>query len=107
MPTISAGTILLICVIYSVKHRGSDWPGIVLGMCLGAVGSKGALGNIINPIADAIVSLFQAALDALNAYMAGRAGGGGGGGGPAKSGNVPAGVLVAIRYQLGLIGLGR
>jgi hypothetical protein len=95
---LSTGTILLICVLYAWKHRGSDAPGMILAFTLGVVGSRSALGAMANPIADLITSVVQAVVDGVNGFMANR----GGGDTP-----TPANGMVTLRYNLGLIGIGR
>jgi hypothetical protein len=95
---LSTGTILLICVLYAWKHRGADAPGMILAFTLGVISSHSSLGALANPIADVIVSAVQAILDAINKFVSDR------GTVPVPT---PANGLVALRYNLALLGIGR
>ena len=95
---ITAPVFLLICLVYARMHKGSDWLGILCGLGLGA--SLGA-----GPVRDTVMSLNEAAyaigIEIINAIGA-RLGGGG------TTGPTPAnGLVVAVRYNLALIGIGR
>lgn len=96
---ITAPVFLLICLVYARMHKGSDWLGILLGLGLGA--SLGA-----GPVRDTVMSLNEAAyaigIEIINAIGA-RLGGGGGTPAPTPA----AGFVVAARYNLGLVGVGR
>jgi hypothetical protein len=97
---ITAPFFLLICLVYARMHKGSDWLGILLGLGLGA--SLGA-----GPVRDTVMSLNEAAyaigIEVINAIGARL--GGAGGSAPAPT---PAnGFVVAARYNLGLVGIGR
>jgi hypothetical protein len=97
---LSTGTILLICVLYAWKHRGSDAPGMILAFTLGVISSKSALGGIGETIANLIVTFAQAVIDAVNKFLAG-------GGGTTPAPSPASGLVVAARYNLGLVGIGR
>jgi len=90
---VSAGAILLICAIYAVKHRGADWPGIILGACLGSLMSRSSFAPLLDSITNVIVGIVQAVIDAINQRFG--AGGGSGGAPQASPG-------VILRYHLGL-----
>jgi hypothetical protein len=93
---VSAGAILLICALYAVKHRGSDWPGMVLGACLGNLMSHSTFAPLLDAITNVIVGIVQAVIDALNHWSGGGSGGGGGTSPQASPG-------VILRYHLALI----
>lgn len=103
---VSAGALLLICIAYSIKHRGADWPAVLLGVCFGSVASKSTAAPLINAVTDLIVGIVQAIINAIGAKF----GGGGGGTGPVPvTPDVATGLnhgLVALRYNAGLF-LGR
>lgn len=94
---ITTPVFLLIALIYARAHKGSDWLGILIGIGFGA--SLGA-----GPVRDAVIGINEGAtavaIEIANA-IAQRLGGG------AKTGPAPANGLVALRYNLGLLGIGR
>jgi hypothetical protein len=94
---ITTPVFLLICLVYARMHKGSDWFGILLGLGFGV--SLGA-----GPVRDAVLAINEGAaavgMEILNA-IGQRLGGG------AKTGPAPANGLVALRYNVGLLGIGR
>jgi fructose-specific phosphotransferase system IIC component len=50
--------ILGAAVLYSAAHRGSDWPGIVLGIMLGVVGYNTFVGDLVRALISAVSGLF-------------------------------------------------
>ncbi|GAA1025014.1 MULTISPECIES: hypothetical protein [Actinomycetes] len=51
--------ILGAAVLYSAAHRGSDWPGIVLGVALGVVGYNTFIGDFVHGTISMIAGLFH------------------------------------------------
>lgn len=50
--------ILGAAVIYSAAHRGSDLPGIVLGVMLGVVGYNTIVGDFVRALIGAVQGIF-------------------------------------------------
>lgn len=95
---------LLICIGYAKWHKGTDWIGIVLGTCFGAALGSGPLRSAIESLNDAIGVGLNEAIQFLIQF-AGRALGGGDK--PVTSTPPVSFGVVAVRYNLNLIGIGR
>jgi hypothetical protein len=93
---LSTGAMLFVCVIYAFKHRGSDAPGMVLAFTLGVVSHGSALGALAEPIIALISAVWNAIVEGINGLTSGKS--------PAPT---PANGLVALRYNLALLGIGR
>ncbi|MFB6726725.1 hypothetical protein ACFCV3_41530 [Kribbella sp. NPDC056345] len=50
--------ILGAAVLYSAAHRGSDVPGIALGVALGVVGYNTILGDFVRALIGAVQGIF-------------------------------------------------
>ena len=61
--TIPLGVLLLAAAFYAVKHKGSDAPGMFLGVCIGVVGANGWVGEIVRQL---IASVEQAVAQLSN-----------------------------------------
>ena len=57
--TIPMGVLLLVAAFYAVKHRGSDSPGIMLGVCIGVMGADGWVGDVVRQLMDAVAQAGQ------------------------------------------------
>src|SRR4051794_17900775 len=98
--TISQPFFLVLLLIYCRMRRGAQWDALIIGAMFGAsLGATSVGAGILSQLNDAAYSLGQAALAA-----AGEAVGRIMGKGPAPT---PASGLVALRYNLALVGIGR
>lgn len=52
--TIPLGVLLLCAAVYAVKHRGSDGPGMILGVCIGVMGAEGWIGDVVRQLLQAV-----------------------------------------------------
>lgn len=95
---LSTGTVLAVCVLYAIKHRGADTPGMVLAACFGAVAGKSSLAPVLDAITGLIVGLAQAVIDAVNQFMSSRSSGGGSG---VALPEVKAGLIMSGRTLIG------
>lgn len=90
---------LLVALIYARAHKGSDWLGILIGVGFGVSLGAGPVRNAVLSVNEGATAI---AIEIANA-IAQRLGGG-----SAPSGPTPAnGFVVAARYNLALIGIGR
>ncbi len=97
---ITPGLFFLICLVYARVRRGAQWDGMVLGAMFGVSLAGGSF------VHGAIVQLNSLAYDLgveILRVIGDKLGGGTGGG----AGPTPANGIVAVRYNLGLIGIGR
>jgi hypothetical protein len=96
---ITAPVFLLIALFYAKAHKGSDWLGILIGIGFGASLGAGPIRDFVLAANDAAHGLFVELLNAIGQRL--------GGGTTAPAGPTPANGMIALRYNLGLIGIGR
>jgi hypothetical protein len=99
--TISQPFFLVLLLVYCRMRRGAQWDALIIGAMFGAsLGASSVGAGILSQLNDAAYSLGQAALAAAGEAIARLMGNGG----PKAT---PASGLVALRYNLALVGIGR
>lgn len=95
---ITTPVFLLICLIYARMHKGSDWIGILLGLGFGVSLGAGPIRDAVLAANESIAAVGMEIINAIGQRL---------GGSPKPAGPTPANGLVALRYNLGLLGIGR
>ncbi|MGH3329352.1 MAG: hypothetical protein ACRDPT_16445 [Streptomycetales bacterium] len=54
--TISIGILLLVGLWYCFIHRGTDWPGLTIGVALGVYAANTVLGDLVRGIVTGIAT---------------------------------------------------
>jgi hypothetical protein len=46
--------LLLVAGAYCVMHRGTDWPGILIGVAIGVYGATGVIGDVTKAVVSGV-----------------------------------------------------
>jgi hypothetical protein len=62
---VPTGVLLVLTLLYAVKHKGSDWFGISLGLAVGVNGASGWIGQIVGQLTTVVIDVVSKGITAL------------------------------------------
>ena len=62
---VPTGVLLVVCLVYAVKHKGADGVGICLGLAVGVNGADGWIGQLVTELTHTVVSVLADLVDGL------------------------------------------